>query len=149
MLDAARPGATRDLLTAIEHEPATYRAMTGMQGRERATRLVAGIEHEARVRQDPNLKAERLVKVWNGLEAQRERLGGWDQAAARGKVEGRMKSIAGELKRDPQLESLVRSRQRELGIAPGSWLSRVLQAPTIERAMDQSIGRERGLGMSR
>ena len=148
-LDTARPGATRDLLTALEHEPATYRAMTGMQGRERATQLVAGIEHEARVRQDPNLKAERLVKVWNGLEAQHERFRGWDQAEARGKVEGRMKSIAGELKRDPQLESLMRNRQRELGIAPGSWLGRVLQAPTIERAMDQSIGRERGLGMSR
>jgi Ti-type conjugative transfer relaxase TraA len=148
-LDAARPGATRDLLSAIEHEPATYRAMTGMQGRERATQLVAGIEHEARVRQDPNLKAERLVKTWNGLEAQRERLSGWDQAAARGKVEGRMKSIAGELKRDPQLESLMRNRQRELGIAPGSGLDRVMRERNIERAIDHSIRRERGLGMSR
>jgi hypothetical protein len=148
-LDAARPGATRDLLTALEHEPATYRAMTAMQGRERATQLVAGIEHEARVRQDPNLKAERLVKVWNGLEAQRERLGGWDQAEARGKVEARMKSIAGELKRDPQLESLMRNRQRELGIAPGSGLDRVMHERNIERAIDHSIGRERGLGMSR
>ena len=60
-----------------------------------------------------------------------------------------MKSIGRELKRDPQLESLMRNRQRELGIAPGSWLGRALLAPTIERAMDQSIGRERGLGMSR
>ncbi|WP_234732013.1 Ti-type conjugative transfer relaxase TraA [Acidocella facilis] len=146
-LDTARPGATRDLLTALEHEPATYRAMTGMQGRERATQLVVGIEHEARVRQDPNLKAERLVKVWNGLEAQRERLGGWDQAEARGKVEARMKSIAGELKRDPQLESLMRNRQRELGIAPGSGLDRVMRERNIERAMDHSIRRDRGLGM--
>ena len=148
-LDAARPGATRDLLTAIEHEPATYRAMTAMQGRERATQLVAGIEHEARVRQDPNLKAERLVKVWNGLEAQHERLRGRDQAEARGKVEGRMKSIAGELKRDPQLESLMRNRQRELGIAPGSGLDRVMRERNIQRAIDHSIGRERGPGMSR
>ena len=147
-LDAARPGATRDLITALEHEPATYRAMTGMRGRERATQLVAGIQHEERVRQDPDLKAERLVKVWNGLEAQHERLSGWDQAEARGKVEARMKAVAGALKRDPQLESLMRSRQRELGIEVGSRLDRVMQERDIERALDHSIRRDRGLGMS-
>ena len=146
-LDAARPGAMRDLLTALEHEPATYKAMTQMQGRERATQLVAGIEHEARVRQVPELKAARLVKVWNGLEAEREGLRGWDQAEARGKVEARMKSIAGELKRDPQLESLMRSRQRELGITPGSGLDRVMRERDIDRAMERSIRRDRGLGI--
>jgi len=147
-LDAARPGATRDLLTAMEHEPATHQAMTGMQGRERAAQLVAGIQHEDRVRQDPNLKAERLVKVWNGLEAQHERLSGRDQAEARGKVEGRMKEVAGELKRDPQLESLMRSRSKELGIEAGSRLDRVVREPNIERAISHGIRRDRGLGMS-
>ena len=147
-LDAARPGATRDLLTAMEHEPATHQAMTGMQGRERAAQLVAGIQHEDRVRQDPNLKAERLVKVWNGLEAQHERLSGRDQAEARGKVEARMKEVAGELKRDPQLESLMRSRSKELGIEAGSRLDRVVREPNIERAISHGIRRDRGLGMS-
>jgi hypothetical protein len=147
-LDAARPGATRDLLTAMEHEPATHQAMTGMQGRERTAQLVAGIQHEDRVRQDPNLKAERLVKVWNGLEAQHERLSGRDQAEARGKVEARMKEVAGELKRDPQLESLMRSRSKELGIEAGSRLDRVVREPNIERAISHGIRRDRGLGMS-
>jgi Ti-type conjugative transfer relaxase TraA len=147
-LDAARPNATRDLLTAMEHEPATHQAMTGMQGRERTAQLVAGIQHEDRVRQDPNLKAERLVKVWNGLEAQHERLSGRDQAEARGKVEGRMKEVAGALKRDPQLESLMRSRSKELGIEAGSRLDRVVREPNIERAISHGIRRHRGLGMS-
>jgi len=147
-LDAARPNATRDLLTAMEHEPATHQAMTGMQGRERAAQLVAGIQHEDRVRQDPNLKAERLVKVWNGLEAQQERLSGRDQAEARGKVEAHMKEVAGELKRDPQLESLMRSRSKELGIGAGSRLDRVVREPNIERAISHGIRRDRGLGMS-
>jgi Ti-type conjugative transfer relaxase TraA len=148
VLDAARPNATRDLLTAMEHEPATHQAMTGMQGRERAAQLVAGIQHEDRVRQDPNLKAERLVKVWNGLEAQHERLSGRDQAEARGKVEGRMKEVAGELKRDPQLEFLMRLRSKELGIEAGSRLDRVMREPNIERAISHGIRRDRGLGMS-
>jgi hypothetical protein len=60
-LDAARPGAMRDL-AALAHEPAIHRAMTEMQGRARTARLIAEIERETRVRQDPSLQAERLVR---------------------------------------------------------------------------------------
>jgi len=148
-LEAARPGATQDLLNALKYEPAAYEAMTQRQGRERAGQLVAGIEHEARVRQDPSLKAERWVKVWNGLEAERERLRSGAQRQAREKVEARMRSMAGELKSDPQLESVLRSRQRELGISPGSGLDRVINERSIERDMAPSIGRDRGRGMGR
>jgi hypothetical protein len=147
-LDVARPGATQDLITAMEHNPATSRAMTEMQGRDRAAQLVAGIAHEERVRQDPNLKAERLVKTWKGLEAQHERLSGYGQAEARGRVEDRMKAVAGALKRDPQLESLMRSRSKELGIDPGSRLDRVMRERDIERAISLGIGRGRDLGLS-
>ena len=76
-LDAVRPGATRDLKASLEHEPATVRAMAKLQGRERATQLVAGIEYDEKVRRDPHLKAERLVKVWNKLESQHERMIPW------------------------------------------------------------------------
>jgi hypothetical protein len=147
-LDAVRPGATRDLITAMEHNPATSRAMTEMRGQERTAQLVAGIQHEERVRQDPNLKAERLVKTWKGLEAQHERLSGYGQAEARGRVEERMKAVAGALKRDPQLESLMRSRSKELGIDPGSRLDQVMRERNIERAISLGIGRGRDLGLS-
>ena len=148
-LDAVRPGAVDDLRTALRFEPATRQAMTQLQGRERAVQLVAGIEHEARVRQEPELKAGRLVKIWNGLEAEQKQLRGWQNDEARGKVEARMKSVALELKRDPQLESLMRSRSRELGIAPGSGLDRVLRAQNIWQAMEIGIerSRSRGLGL--
>ena len=146
-LDAARPGAAHDLHNALEHDPATQQAMAGLKGQKRAVQLVAGIEREARVRQDPEVRAERLVKAWNGLEAERDRLRGWDQEEARGKVEARMKSLAGELKRDPQLELLMRSRQRELGIAPGSGLDRVMRERNIERAIERGIRRDRGMSM--
>ena len=48
-LEAARPGATGDLLNALQYEPAPYEAMTQLQGRARVAQLVAGIEYEARV----------------------------------------------------------------------------------------------------
>ena len=148
-MDEVRPGATQYLREALTYEPETQRAMNGLQGRERAAQLVAGIEHEERVWQDPNLKAARLVTMSNHLEAQHARLGGWEQAAARGQVERQMQDIAGIVKRDPQLEALMRTLSKALGIAPGSWLGRVLQAPTLERAVSQSIGQDHGPSMSR
>ena len=146
-MDAARPGAHEDLKNAVEHNPAVARALNSLKGRERAAQLVAGIRHEERVRQDPNLRAERLLKIWNGLEAEHRRLKGWEHDEARGHVETRMKALVHDLKRDPQLESVLRNRQQELGIASGSRLDRAMRERDIERAMTQSIRRERGLGL--
>ncbi len=147
-LDAAQPGALQDLRAALRFEPASYQAMTQLQGRARAVQLVAGIAHEARVRQEPELKAGRLVKTWNALDAERKELRGWAHDDARGKVEARMKSMIVELKRDPQLESLLRGRSRELGIAPGSGLDRVMRERTIERAMEIGLSQGRSRGPS-
>jgi hypothetical protein len=59
-----------------------------------------------------------------------------------------MKAIAGSLKRDPQLESLMRNRAKQLGIDSGSTLGRVIQAPSIERAIGQIMrGRDRGMSL--
>jgi hypothetical protein len=61
-MDAIRPGTMRDLRAALVYEPATRRAMTERRGRALATQPVAGIEHKARVWQEPALKAVRLVR---------------------------------------------------------------------------------------
>ena len=147
-LDAAKPGATQDLQNALRHEPQTFRAMKQLRGPDRTSELVAAIRHEDRVRRDPNLQAERLVKEWKGLEARHEKLSGWDQRGARERIETRMKAIAGQLKRDPQLESLMRARAKDLGIDMGSRLGRVMQAPGIEQAIGQIVrGRDRGMSL--
>lgn len=147
-LDAAKPGATQDLQNALRHEPQTFRAMKQLRGPERTSELVASIRHEDRVRRDPNLQAERLVKEWKGLETRHEKLSGWDQRGARERIETRMKSIAGQLKRDPQLESLMRARAKDLGIDMKSRLGRVMQAPGIEQAIGQIVrGRDRGMSL--
>jgi Ti-type conjugative transfer relaxase TraA len=148
-LDGAKPGALRDLSAALRYEPAVYDAMTKTQGSSRTDRLLTSLAHEDRVRRVPQLKAERLVKMWNGLEAQHKELRGWEHEQARGTVENQMKALAGELKRDPQVEALMRSRQHELGIPDGSRLDRVLREQNVERAIDHSVARSRGLGMSR
>lgn len=146
-LDRTRPGAKRDLHNALRHETSTWRAMRDLRGEARGAELAGAIRHEARVRADPTLEADRLVKNWRRLEAQHDRLDGWRHSGARHRVEARMKAMAGRLKRDPQLESLVRSRARELGLGQGSTLGRVMSAPSVRQATQQ-IGRDRDRGLS-
>jgi Ti-type conjugative transfer relaxase TraA len=133
-LDETRPGATRDLHEALRQEPSTRRAMRDLRGPERGVELAGAIRHEARVRRDPVLHADRLVKDWKLLEGQHERLGGRRHKDERSRLEGRMKTIAGALKRDPQLESIVRTRAPLLGVGPASMLARVLMAATAKEA---------------
>jgi hypothetical protein len=147
-LDGVRPGAHADLKNALEHNPEVATALRTMQGQPRTALLVSGIRQEERIRQDPNLQAERLVKVWAGLEAEHRRLNGWEHDEARGKVETRMKAFVADLKRDPQLESILRNRQQELGVSRGSRLDQVMRERDIDRAMTQSIRQTRGLGRS-
>lgn len=145
-LDGARSGATHDLHNALRHETGTWRAMRDLRGGQRGIELAGAIRHEERVRRDPALKADRLLKEWKRLETQHDRLDGWRHVEARSRLEGRMKTLAGALKRDPQLESLVRSRAPALGVGPNSTLTRVLAAPTAQRAtMEIGMGRDRGL----
>jgi MobA/MobL family len=138
-LDGVRPGASADLRQALEYEPAAGQAMTQLQGKERTAQLCAALDHEARMRSDPNRHAERLVKTWRVLEADRERFSGYEHKEAREQIKERMKSITSELKRDPQLEAILQRRSKELGIERGSRLDRVLKEPKIERALEISV----------
>lgn len=148
-LDAARPGATQDLQDALRYDARAQRAMKELSGPERGEALGRAIDKEAQIRRDPQARGERLVKEWKGLEKQRERLGsGLRDKAAHTQIETRMKAIAGSLKRDPQLESLMRNRAKQLGIGSDSTLSKVIRAPTIESAFGQiARGRDRGISL--
>lgn len=147
VLDQTRPGATRDLHNALRHEPSTWRAMRDLRGVERGAELAGAIRREARVRHDPMLKADRLVKDWKRLETQHDRLDGWRHRGERQRVEARMKAMAGTLKRDPQLASLVRSRAQDLGMGQSSTLDRVISARSVQQAIQQ-IGRDLHRGLS-
>ncbi|MEK4035861.1 Ti-type conjugative transfer relaxase TraA [Methylocystis sp. IM2] len=146
-LDAAREGSTRELLSALRHDPATRAAMP-LEGPERAARLIAGIERERQAQRDPNVRAERAVAEWRKLEKEHGGLRGFEQDAARGQVEERMKTLAGAIKRDPQMESILRARSRELGIELGSRLEKVIEEKNLEQALARSVERERDRGWS-
>ena len=102
------------------------------------------------MRRDPNLRAERLVKEWNGLEAQRKEFTGWKNEGAREKVKGQMRELAHEFKQEPQLELAVKRRAQELGIGRGSRLGQVLREKNLDRALsiaERDLGRGYGLSL--
>ena len=83
---------------------------------------------------------------WQELQGQRRELRGWQHDEARGKVESQMSGLAKSLERDPQAESIVQNRSRELGI--GHELRR---EQSIARALQEEMSRgqrlSRGIGM--
>src|SRR3546814_19526525 len=63
-LDQIRPGASRDLASAMQRDPALMReAAAGRSGP-----MIAGMAQEARVRAEPNSRADRYVARWQGLQ---------------------------------------------------------------------------------
>ncbi len=138
-LDAVRPHAAADLASALQRQPElTREAADGhSQGAIRAMQL------EAEIRIDPVQRADRFVGDWQRLGQARAVMqqSGNDNGA--GRIAGRMADMAKGLERDPQVESLLRNRTRELGLGKdiGRDLSRDLAASV-------SFERTRSIGMS-
>lgn len=145
-LDQAQSGAKDLMRSTLQNDPATVRAMTELSGRERVGQIMDGMKRESAALQDPNARAERFVNRWRELDGQRQKLRGWRHNEARGKVESQMSGLAKSLERDPQAESIVRNRSRELGIKHElrgeQTISRVLQ-----EEMSRSQRLSRGIGM--
>lgn len=144
-LDGARPGARRDLISALRHEPEAARAMRELKGPKRGLRLAGAIGHEERVRRDPALQAHRLVKEWKRLETQLDRFedgaNPLAKSPAKTRLMGRMKSIARVFKARPELGALAGAPG--LQISPLSLLARVIRAPSLAQAeveIDMSKG---------
>ncbi|WP_183010210.1 hypothetical protein [Gluconacetobacter dulcium] len=127
-LDQVRRGAVKDLASALKHEPSIRDVMREMEGLARARKLIEGIEREETIRRSPDLRAARFVREWQGLN--REQRG----------------DALKELKRDAQLESLMREKKRALGIAPGADLDQALRRQR-EQSITRTISRSRGRGM--
>ncbi|MCZ4348165.1 Ti-type conjugative transfer relaxase TraA [Devosia neptuniae] len=142
-LDQQRPGASHLMVSAMQYDPQTERAMYELSGRERVGQLVAGMDRERVLQADPNVRADRVIDKWQALQTERQGLRGWEHDEARGKVEGQMRKVAGSIERDPQVESIVRSRAQELGI------NQVQRDQKITQQMEQQLTRGRDLGFER
>ncbi|WP_037466985.1 MULTISPECIES: Ti-type conjugative transfer relaxase TraA [Sphingomonadaceae] len=137
-LEQIRPGASRDLSAAMQRDPALLReAAAGRSGP-----MLDAMAQEARVRADPNLRATRFVERWQGLKQERDRLYCAGDMAGRERMGKEMAGMAKSLERDPQVESVLRGRTRELGFEMDMSRGRSVSA---ELTQQLGIGRDRGL----
>ena len=148
-LEQTRPGLSRDAAAALRRNPEL--AATG-QAAEVAL-FSQAVSRETQAREQLEERARAVVREWGKLErayAAAEKDYDW---AARREIGERMEAFAKELKRDPQLDSLLRQRGKQLGIADGSRLERVVQAReedlshALRRELGVSLGRGLGMGL--
>ena len=103
--------------------------------------MIRAMQAEAEIRHDPRLRADCFVERWKDLDRQRatsERHGDWQGECS---VRNCMSGMAKSLERDPQMESILRNRSRELGI--GMNMGRGVGHNLLEY-----LGLSRGLGLS-
>lgn len=144
-LEQIRPGASRDLQSAIQRNPALLRdAAAG-----RSAPLIDAMTQEARVRADPNLRADRFVERWQQLSQDRDRLYRAGDMTGRERAGKEMAGMAKSLERDPQMESVLRGRTRDLGLEIGMNRGREMGGGELGRQLTQELGIGRDRGMSR
>jgi Ti-type conjugative transfer relaxase TraA len=145
-LDEIRTQLARDTRAALERSPELAQRV-GQPGGVAALEQAVGVERQER--QALEARGWAMVRTWNTLEQEYEAAGKvyeWDAQRA---VGTRLEALAQDLKRDPQLDGLLRARGRELGIEEDSRLDRVVQAEEITWRLTRSIGLEHGARPSR
>jgi Ti-type conjugative transfer relaxase TraA len=139
VLEEVRPYGSHDAEAAYKKNPELAHEAAG----GRVNRAIRALQLETELRIDPGRRADRFVEHWQKL----------DQASLRqyqaGDISGykatrsAMGDMAKSLERDPQLESILANRKRELGIAFES--GRLGHELAFAHGID--LGRGRGLGI--
>jgi Ti-type conjugative transfer relaxase TraA len=136
--EEVRPYGSHDAEAAYQKNPelATEAASGNTQ------RAIRALQLETELRTDPGLRADRFVERWQNLHrASDQRYAAGDYAGHRA-ARTEMGNMAHSLERDPQMESLLAGRKRELGISfdSGMGVGRDL-------TLTFGLGRGRGLGL--
>jgi Ti-type conjugative transfer relaxase TraA len=137
-LNEVRPHGWRDMASAFNRDASLIDEAT--KGRSAAAIRAMALEGELRT--SPEKRAERFVSDWRKLSKERETLRFNADAAGVRRAEAGMLAMGKQLQRDPQLESLLRPRARELGIGARSGGS---LSHRIQDWLDPSRRRDIGL----
>ncbi len=137
VLDAIRPDGARDLRSALNAEPALIEQAAS--GKTAAAIRAMMLESEVRI--DTAQRADRFVSDWQKRTRAYERLqrvGDYDQID---RARADLTSMAKSLHRDPQLESLLQNRYKDLGIG-------YLREKSSQGLLEYpGLSRGRGLGL--
>ena len=118
---------------------------------ESAASLIAAGQSARAEREKLEERAREAVRAWVKLERAYEQAEMTYDHLAQREIGGRMEQFATALKRDPELDSVLRQRGPQLGVADGSRLAWVVQSQGIDRTLTRELGlwHGRGLGLGR
>jgi len=140
VFEEAWPHGSHDAEAAYKKNPElAQEAATG-----RVIRAIRALQLETELRTDPPRRADRFVKRWRelGMTSQRQYEAG-DMSGYKA-TRSAMGDMAKSLERDPQLESILANRTRELGIGINSGRRLGLEL-AFSHGID--LGRGRGIGL--
>ena len=107
-------------------------------------RAIRALQLETELRTDPSRRADRFVERWQKLDHTSQRQYQAGDMSGYKATRSAMGDMAKSLERDPQLESILANRKRELGIAFESG-RRLGQELAFTHGID--LGRGRGIGI--
>jgi len=105
-------------------------------------RAIQVLQVEAEIRANPDLRADRFVQRWQALSRQRDDLWKRDELSKRQRLTATMGEMARSLERDPQVDSILRNRQKDLGLSPG-----LDQSVSRSLLIQLGLQRQRDLGI--
>ncbi|MBU2588883.1 MAG: Ti-type conjugative transfer relaxase TraA, partial [Alphaproteobacteria bacterium] len=138
--EEVRPHGWRDAEAAYKKNPELAREAGSGQVR----RAVQALQLETELRTDPQRRADRFVARWQELGQTSQHQYKVGDMSGYKATRSAMGDMAKSLERDPQLESILANRKRELGISfdSGRSLGREL---AFTHGID--LGRGRGIGI--
>jgi Ti-type conjugative transfer relaxase TraA len=135
-LDAVQPDAARDLDRAFAAAP----ALVDEAAKGRSAAAIRAMQMEAELRIDTGQRADRFVAQWQQqvrrYQGQRK---AWDYDAAE-RTHAELTGMVKGLERDPQLESLLRSRRVELGL-------KAVGGASLSHDLTERLGLSRSIGI--
>jgi hypothetical protein len=138
--EEARPYGSHDAEAAYKNNPELAREAAGGQ----IGRAVRALQFETELSTDPGRRADRFIERWQKLSHTSQRLYQAGDMSGYKAARSAMGDMAKSLERDPQLESILASRKKDLGIAFESG-RRLGQELAFVHGID--IGGGRGIGI--
>jgi hypothetical protein len=140
VFEEVRPYGSQDAEAAYKKNPELVREAAGGQ----VNRAIRALQLETELRTDPSRRADRFVQRWQKLDHASQRQYQAGDIAGYKATRSAMGDMAKSLERDPQLESILANRKRDLGIAFESG-RRLGQELAFTHGID--LGRGRSIGI--
>ncbi|MDR7156842.1 Ti-type conjugative transfer relaxase TraA [Sphingobium xenophagum] len=136
-IDTLRPGGAEDMRLAMNKDP----ALIGEAANGRTNRAIQAMMAEGQIRADGIDRADRFVTTWQDKARHLKALERHGDSDAVWTAKQDMHAMAKALHRDPQLESLLRNRTKDLGLGSqkGASISQGLQQ-WFDRSRSRGIG---------